>query len=130
MATTFESVNLHPILQDIILKTAPDNFMEPYDAQKVDMAHCINLKAYQTDIKNPLEVLTLIEEAIHDLGCYFSSESVYKYLLSIYKPTNNTKNFNEYNDLCKKLYLAKDSIADLIILVEEETNKEQELRKK
>ena len=130
MATSFESVNLHPILQDIILKTAPDNFMEPYDAQKVDMAHCINLKAYQTDIKNPLEVLTLIEEAIHDLGCDFSSESVYKYLLSIYKPTNNTKNFNEYNDLCQKLYLAKDSIADLIILVEEETNKEQELRKK
>ena len=126
MANTFVSINkLHPVLQEIAKQTDIDRFMEPYDAAKVKRAAELNALVYKTDIHKPLHVLKLIESTISDLDCEYSADFVYKYLLSIYNPKNNTNDFDWYNNICQQLYNSKDNIEEMTFVLKNEIAKKE-----
>lgn len=122
----FDSISpLPPLLQEVAKQTAPENYMEPYDAARVKRATELNAQVFEVDNRKPISVLNLLESTINDLGCSYSAELVYQYLLSMYNPTNNRKNFDWCNELCQKLYNIKDNVMEMILLVK----RENEIRK-
>ena len=52
------------LLREILKQTSPDNFMEPYDAERVKCATILYQKAKDTNADQPLDVLELVEVAI------------------------------------------------------------------
>ena len=98
------------LLREILKQTSPDNFMEPYDAERVKCATILYQKAKDTNADQPLDVLELLEKTNKDLGCQYPAELIYSYLLAIFKPTANSLDFDWCNDLCQQLYNAKDSV--------------------
>ena len=117
MSKTFESIEkLHPILQEMLKQTTPENFMEPYNAAKVKMAMELNKQVLNINIKRPTEVLQFLTQTIDDLGCNYSADIVYRYLHQYYSPTANIyDDFVDWrNTLCEELYLNKESIPAMI----------------
>ena len=124
----FDSISpLPPLLQEVAKQTAPENYMEPYDAARVKRATELNAQVFEVDNRKPIQVLNLLESTINDLDCSYPAELVYQYLLSMYNPTNNRKNFDWCNELCQKLYNIKDDVMAMILLVKQETEKREEI---
>ena len=124
----FDSISpLPPLLQEVAKQTAPENYMEPYDAARVKRATELNAQVFEVDNRKPIQVLNLLESTINDLGCSYPAELVYQYLLSMYNPRNNRKNFDWCNELCQKLYNIKDDVMAMILLVKQETEKREEI---
>jgi len=124
----FDSISpLPPLLQEVAKQTAPENYMEPYDAARVKRATELNAQVFEIDNRKPIKVLNLLESTINDLGCSYPAVLVYQYLLSMYNPTNNRKNFDWCNELCQKLYNIKDDVMAMILLVKQETEKREEI---
>lgn len=120
----FEPIKpLHPLQQEIIKQTNPDNFMDPYDADKVRQADELSRRAGAINMRRPWDVLDLIEASVTDLGCEYPAELVYTYLLSFYKPTNHPNDFDWCNNLCQRLYNVKDDIPAMMLTVREERQK-------
>ena len=122
-----DKTNAEPaqLLQEIIKQTAPENFMDPYNAERVKNATVLHHKAKATDSDQPLAVLDLMENTIKELDCNYSSELVYKYLLEIFNPTNNRGKFDWRNTICQKLYNAKNDIAEMTLIVRREIEKKE-----
>ena len=127
----FDSISpLPPLLQEVAKQTNPNNFMEPYDAVRVKRASELNAQVYEVYNREPLQVLNLLNLTISDLGCTYSADFVYQYLLSVYNPTNNSNDFDWCNNLCQKLYEVRGSVMNMIHLVLQETaERENRLRK-
>lgn len=127
----FDSISPLPtLLQEVAKQTNPNNFMEPYDAVRVKRASELNAQVYEVDNREPLQVLNLLNLTISDLGCTYSADFVYQYLLSVYNPTNNSNDFDWCNNLCQKLYVVRGSVMNMIHLVLQETaERENRLRK-
>lgn len=134
MATSFESVNLHPLQLAILQKIAMSNFYEPYDAQKVQLAAELNKQAIHLDINEPLSILQLLKESMQQLGCMFDAQMVYKYLFDIYRPEVNTEDFEWCNNFCQQLYLVRDDVGAIIDtaiqLIMEKEEQQEELQHK
>lgn len=113
------------LLQEIIKQTSPENFMDPYNAERVKNATVLHHKAKDIDADQPLAVLDLMENTIKELDCNYSSELVYKYLLEIFNPTNNRGEFDWRNTICQKLYNAKNDIAEMTLIVRREIEKKE-----
>ena len=113
------------LLQEIIKQTSPENFMDPYNAERVKNATVLHHKAKDIDADQPLAVLDLMENTIKELDCNYSSELVYKYLLEILNPTNNRGEFDWRNTICQKLYNAKNDIAEMTLIVRREIEKKE-----
>ena len=122
-----DKTNAEPaqLLQEIIKQTAPENFMDPYNAERVKNATVLHHKAKATDSDQPLAVLDLMDNTIKELDCNYSSELVYKYLLEIFNPTNNQEEFDWRNTICQKLYNAKSDIAEMTLIVRREIEKKE-----
>ena len=105
------------LLREILKQTSPDNYVEPYDAERVKCATILYQKAKDTNANHPLDVLELVERTTKDLECQYPAELIYSYLLAIFKPTANSLNFVWCNDFCQQLYNAKDSVEDMIFIV-------------
>lgn len=122
-----DKTNAEPaqLLQEIIKQTAPENFMDPYNAERVKNATVLHHKAKATDADQPLAVLDLMDNTIKELDCNYSSELVYKYLLEIFNPTNNQGEFDWRNTICQKLYNAKSDIAEMTLIVRREIEKKE-----
>lgn len=117
------------LLREILKQTSPDNFMEPYDAERVKCATILYQKAKDTNADQPLDVLELVERTTKDLECQYPAELIYSYLLAIFKPTANSSDFDWCNDLCQQLYNAKDSVEDMIFIVKHEIDKKETQKK-
>lgn len=117
------------LLREILKQTSPDNFMEPYDAERVKCATILYQKAKNTNADQPLYVLELVERTTKDLECQYPAELIYSYLLAIFKPTANSSDFDWCNDLCQQLYNAKDSVEDMVFIVKREIEKKEILKK-
>ena len=117
------------LLREILKQTSPDNFMEPYDAERVKCATILYQKAKDTNADQPLDVLELVERTTKDLECQYPAELIYSYLLAIFKPTANSSDFAWCNDLCQQLYNAKDSVEDMIFIVKHEIDKKETQKK-
>ena len=117
------------LLREILKQTSPDNFMEPYDAERVKCATILYQKAKDTNANQPLDVLELVERTTKDLECQYPAELIYSYLLAIFKPTANSSDFDWCNDLCQQLYNAKDSVEDMIFIVKHEIDKKETQKK-
>ena len=113
------------LLQEIIKQTSPENFMDPYNAERVKNATVLHHKAKDIDADQPLAVLDLMENTIKELDCNYSSELVYKYLLEIFNPTNNRGEFEWCNAICQQLYNAKSDIAEMTLIVRQEIEKKE-----
>ena len=113
------------LLREILKQTSPDNFMEPYDAERVKCATILYQKAKDTNANQPLDVLELVERTTKDLECQYPAELIYSYLLAIFKPTANSSDFDWCNDLCQQLYNAKDRVEDMIFIVKHEIEKKE-----
>ena len=111
------------LLREILKQTSPDNFMEPYDAERVKCATILYQKAKDTNANQLLDVLELVERTTKDLECQYPAELIYSYLLAIFKPTANSSDFDWCNDLCQQLYNAKDRVEDMIFIVKHEIEK-------
>ena len=122
-----DKTNAEPaqLLQEIIKQTALENFMDPYNAERVKNASVLHHKAKATDLDQPLAVLDLMDNTIKELDCNYSSELVYKYLLEIFNPTNNQEEFDWRNTICQKLYNAKSDIAEMTLIVRREIEKKE-----
>lgn len=104
----FDSISpLPPLLQEVAKQTAPENYMEPYDAARVKRATELNAQVFEVDNRKPIQVLNLLESTINDLGCSYPAELVYQYLLSMYNPTNNRKNFDGVTNCVKNYIILK-----------------------
>ena len=119
----------HPLLREILKQTSPDNFMEPYDAERVKCATILYQKAKDTSANQPLDVLELLEKTNKDLGCQYPAELIYSYLLATFKPTANSADFDWCNDVCQQLFNAKDSVEDMIFIVKREIEKKETQKK-
>ncbi len=117
------------LLREILKQTSPDNFMEPYDAERVKCATILYQKAKDTNANQPLDVLELVERTTKDLECQYPAELIYSYLLAIFKPTANSSDFDWCNDLCQQLYNVKDSVEDMIFVVKHEIDKKETQKK-
>ena len=117
------------LLREILKQTSPDNFMEPYDAERVKCATILYQKAKDTNADQPLDVLELVERTTKDLECQYPAELIYSYLLAIFKPTANSSDFDWRNDVCQQLYNAKDSVEDMVFIVKHEIEKKEILKK-
>ena len=117
------------LLREILKQTSPDNFMEPYDAERVKSATILYQKAKDTNADQLLDVLELVERTTKDLECQYPAELIYSYLLAIFKPTANSSDFDWCNDLCQQLYNAKDSVEDMIFIVKHEIDKKETQKK-
>ena len=117
------------LLREILKQTSPDNYVEPYDAERVKCATILYQKAKDTNANHPLDVLELVERTTKDLECQYPAELIYSYLLAIFKPTANSLNFDWCNDLCQQLYNAKDSVEDMIFIVKHEIDKKETQKK-
>lgn len=117
------------LLREIQKQTSPDNFMEPYDAERVKCATILYQKAKDTNANQPLDVLELVERTTKDLECQYPAELIYSYLLAIFKPTANSSDFDWCNDLCQQLYNVKDSVEDMIFVVKHEIDKKETQKK-
>lgn len=126
-----DKTNAEPaqLLQEIIKQTAPENFMDPYNAERVKNATVLHHTAKATDADQPLAVLDLMDNTIKELDCNYSSELVYKYLLEIFNPTNNQGEFDWRNTICQKLYNAKSDIAEMTLIVRREIEKKETQKK-
>jgi hypothetical protein len=113
------------LLQEIIKQTSPENFMDPYNAERVKNATVLHHNAKDIDADQPLAVLDLMENTIKELDCNYSSELVYKYLLEIFNPTNNRGEFEWCNAICQQLYNAKRDIAEMTLIVRREIKKKE-----
>ena len=122
-------IETHPLLQEILKQTSPDNFMEPYNAERVKCATKLHQKAKDTNVNQPLDVLELVEETIKDLDCQYPAELIYSYLLAIFKPTDNSADFDWCNDVCQQLYNAKDSVEKMIFIIKREIEKKERQKK-
>lgn len=118
-----------PLLREILKQTSPDNFMEPYDAERVKCATILYQKAKDTNANQPLDVLELVERTTKDLECQYPAELTYSYLLTIFKPSANSSDFDWCNDLCQQLYNVKDSVEDMIFVVKHEIDKKETQKK-
>ena len=118
------------LLREILKQTSPDNFMEPYDAERVKSATILYQKAKDTNADQLLDVLELVERTTKDLECQYPAELIYSYLLAIFKPTANSSDFDWCNDLCQQLYNAKDSVEDMIFIVKHEIDKKETQKKR
>jgi len=118
-----------PLLREILKQTSPDNFMEPYDAERVKCATILYQKAKDTNANQPLDVLELVERTTKDLECQYPAELTYSYLLTIFKPSANSSDFDWCNDLCQQLYNTKDSVEDMIFIVKHEIDKKETQKK-
>ena len=118
-----------PLLREILKQTSPDNFMEPYDAERVKCATILYQKAKDTNANQPLNVLELVERTTKDLECQYPAELTYSYLLTIFKPSANSSDFDWCNDLCQQLYNTKDSVEDMIFIVKHEIDKKETQKK-
>ena len=117
------------LLREILKQTSPDNYVEPYDAERVKCATILYQKAKDTNANQPLDVLELVERTTKDLECQYPAELIYSYLLAIFKPTANSSDFDWCNDLCQQLYNAKDSVEDMVFIVKREIEKKEILKK-
>ncbi|MBR4563371.1 MAG: hypothetical protein IKO26_02865 [Paludibacteraceae bacterium] len=117
------------LLREILKQTSPDNYVEPYDAERVKCATILYQKAKDTNANHPLDVLELVERTTKDLECQYPAELIYSYLLAIFKPTANSSDFDWCNDLCQQLYNAKDSVEDMIFIVKHEIDKKETQKK-
>lgn len=118
-----------PLLREILKQTSPDNFMEPYDAERVKCATILYQKAKDTNANQPLDVLELVERTTKDLECQYPAELTYSYLLTIFKPSANSSDFDWCNDLCQQLYNTKDSVEEMIFIVKREIEKKETQKK-
>ena len=110
--------NLHAELK---ARCAPENFMNPYEPDKVSMANELYSLVLSANENDDATLKALRLKAMELLGVRFSTEELYKKLTDACNPKNFTgENYNkERLDLANRLYQAVLMNADNIIALEE-----------
>ena len=102
-------------------RCAPENFMNPYEPDKVTRANELYSRVLSIDEKDDSSIKSLRLQAMEELGAIFSTEQLYKRLTDACNPKNFTgETYNKDRlDLANKLYQSVLMNADNIISLEE-----------
>ena len=109
--------------EELIRKCNPNNFMIPYNHDKVNMANKIIIELGET---NDYADIVRIRDMAAKIGVVVSSEQIFNYLMSICNPINyvgRMPEFNIANDLYKDVLDAENSIDRLDVLLEKSREK-------
>ena len=102
----------------------PANFMDPYDAEKVEISNGLYSKLNQYKDNIP-ELIKIRNIAIKKLGVHFSSKELFETLSSIYSPQQYTgenydpEKLSVANTVYSKILSNKDDIINLEKIVQE-----------
>lgn len=101
-------------------KCDPQNFMSPYEPDKVSKANELYSRLLETDEKDETRLKELRTQAMSELGIRFSTETLYKLLTNACDPRNFVgENYNkERLDLANRLYQTILENADDILKLE------------
>ena len=81
--------------EELIEKCAPENFMDPYDAIKVDVANELYSLLLDTRVDDHPTLNVLRRRAVDELGIKISTERLYQELLRVCNPKQYTgDNYN------------------------------------
>lgn len=120
--------NLHAELK---AKCAPENFMNPYDPDKVSKANVLYAEIIATDTQAEEKLKSFRLRAIEELGVKFSTEELYEKLTAACNPKNFTG--DSYNkerlELANLFYQQILKNADNIFALEEIEKEAKELIK-
>ncbi len=101
-------------------RCAPENFMNPYEPDKVTRANELYSRVLSIDEKDDSSIKSLRQQAMDELGAKFSTEQLYNRLTDACNPKNFTG--EAYNkdrlDLANQLYQSVLKNADNIIELE------------
>ena len=89
------------LYKDLLDKCNPSNYMNPYDAKKVEISNSI-YSQIEENKNNTTELIKLRNRAIKELNIKFSSELLFEKLTQVFNPSN----FMNENYDAVKLYAA------------------------
>ncbi len=106
------------------IKCNPANYLNPYNAEKVDISNSIYSQLDSN--KNSVDLLILLRnQAINQLGISFSAKIIYEKLCSIYNPANfigdnyNPEKLYAANKIYSIIQQNKDIVIELEKIVKE-----------
>ena len=97
------------LYKDLLDKCNPSNYMNPYDAKKVEISNSI-YSQIEENKNNTTELIKLRNRAIKELNIKFSSEVLFEKLTQVFNPSN----FINENYDAVKLYAANKIYAQIL----------------
>ena len=109
------------LYEELKARCAPENFMNPYEPEKVSKANELFSEILATDIHDDGKLKELRLRAMEELGVKFSTEMLYEKLTDVCNPKNFTgEAYNkERLELANRLYQAVLMNADNVFVLEE-----------
>lgn len=112
---------LKSVFKEMVEKCNPQNYMNPYDHEKVRVANEVysSLMSYET--LNEEVLMSLRHRAIVELGVVFDTKAIYNYLCSICNPANymnpyDAEKVSQANDIFAKIQQYKNNIEQLELI--------------
>ena len=119
-------LNLH---EELKARCAPENFMNPYEPEKVSKANELYSEVLTTNAQDDGKLKELRLQAMEELGVKFSTELLYEKLTAACNPKNFTgEAYNkERLELANRLYQAVLMNADHVLALEDIEGEAKEL---
>ena len=117
------------LYEELKVKCAPENFMNPYDPEKVSKANNLYSVVLATDAKDVEKLKQLRLRAMENLGIRFSTEGLFEKLTMACNPKNFTGETYDKRllELANRLYQKVLKDADNILALEEIEKEAKEL---
>ena len=117
------------LYEELKVKCAPENFMNPYDPEKVSKANNLYSVVLATDAKDVEKLKQLRLRAMENLGIQFSTEGLFEKLTMACNPKNFTGETYDKRllELANRLYQKVLKDADNILALEEIEKEAKEL---
>ena len=111
----------HSLYKELKVRCAPENFMDPYEPEKVSKANELYSEVLATDAHDDGKLKRLRSRAMEELGVQFSTELLYEKLSAVCNPKNFTGDAydKERLKLANRLYQAVLKNADNVVALEE-----------
>jgi len=117
------------LYEELKVKCAPENFMNPYDPEKVSKANNLYSVVLATDAKDVEKLKQLRLRAMENLGIQFSTEGLFEKLTMACNPKNFTGETYDKRllELANRIYQKVLKDADNILALEEIEKEAKEL---
>ena len=114
----FSDRYLRNVYGEMKQKCSPQNFMSPYNHEKVQIANEIYSELMSKGVLSEEQFLSLRHKAIEELGVHFDTSAIYKYLATKCSPSNflnpyDAEKVSLANDIYSQLEKNKEDIEQL-----------------